>query len=49
MKGIYGRKFWVDDIIGAHWTHVLYSFFNLNAETGEIKITDPWADVDVRI
>ncbi|ESK94735.1 glycoside hydrolase family 18 protein [Moniliophthora roreri MCA 2997] len=42
--GIYARNFQPSDIDPTKLTHILYSFADVSAETGEIKLTDSWAD-----
>ncbi|KAG6837720.1 hypothetical protein H0H93_003522 [Arthromyces matolae] len=45
--GIYGRKFLPSNIPTQDLTHVLYSFANLQADTGEVILSDAWADKDI--
>ncbi|KAG6844561.1 hypothetical protein H0H87_005903 [Tephrocybe sp. NHM501043] len=45
--GIYGRKFPPQKIPAQDLTHILYSFANLNADTGEVFLSDEWADKDI--
>ncbi|KAF8658256.1 hypothetical protein AX16_002032 [Volvariella volvacea WC 439] len=45
--GIYGRKFPPSLIPVDDLTHLLYAFADLNPGTGEVKLSDPWADKDI--
>ncbi|KAG6866346.1 hypothetical protein C0991_005267 [Blastosporella zonata] len=45
--GIYGRKFPPSKIPTQDLTHILYSFANLKADTGEVFLSDDWADKDI--
>lgn len=45
--GIYGRKFPPSKIPVDDLTHLLYAFADLKPETGEVCISDPWADKDI--
>lgn len=47
-RGIYGRKYTPKSIPISLLTHINYAFANVNAETGEVVLSDPWADVEVR-
>ncbi|KAJ6586930.1 glycoside hydrolase [Mycena vulgaris] len=44
--GIYGRKF-PPSLIPHDLTHILYAFANLKADTGEVILSDDWADKDI--
>lgn len=48
-RGIYGRKFPPQLIPHQHLTHINYAFANVNKESGEVVLSDSWADVEVRI
>ncbi|KAG5635271.1 hypothetical protein H0H81_011874, partial [Sphagnurus paluster] len=45
--GIYGRKFPPSKIPVQDLTHLLYSFANINPDTGEVFLSDDWADKDI--
>ncbi|KAL0955901.1 hypothetical protein HGRIS_002097 [Hohenbuehelia grisea] len=45
--GIYGRKFPPSSIPAEDLTHILYAFANLKADTGEVFLSDLWADQDI--
>ncbi|KAJ7218059.1 glycoside hydrolase [Mycena pura] len=47
-RGIYGRKF-PPSLIPHDLTrsHILYAFANINQETGEVVLSDDWADKDI--
>ncbi|KAG5726153.1 Endochitinase 1 [Termitomyces sp. T112] len=45
--GIYGRKFPPSKIPAQDLTHILYSFANLKADSGEVFLSDEWADKDI--
>ncbi|KAG1862561.1 glycoside hydrolase family 18 protein [Suillus subalutaceus] len=46
-KGIYGRKFQPSNIPAQDLTHILYAFADLRPDSGEVVLSDAWADKDI--
>ncbi|PSN67634.1 glycoside hydrolase [Corynespora cassiicola Philippines] len=45
---IYGRQHFVTDLPAERLTKITYAFANVNNQTGEISLSDEWADVQFR-
>lgn len=44
---VYARKHFPKDLPVNHLTHVYYAFVTIDQETGRVKFTDEWADVQM--
>ncbi|KAK6350504.1 hypothetical protein TWF718_003695 [Orbilia javanica] len=44
---IYGRNFRPQDLNAKQYTHILFAFAKINGQTGEIGLSNPWADTDI--
>ncbi|WWC90512.1 uncharacterized protein L201_005448 [Kwoniella dendrophila CBS 6074] len=45
--GIYGRKYFPQQIPVNDLTHINYAFANINKDSGEVVLSDSWADVEI--
>ncbi|TYJ53965.1 hypothetical protein B9479_005371 [Cryptococcus floricola] len=45
--GIYGRKYAPQQIPHQQLTHINYAFANVNKDSGEVALSDSWADVEI--
>ena len=43
---IYDRNFTIQDIDSTQFTHIMYAFANVNSSTGEVYLSDLYADVE---
>ncbi len=46
--GVYGNKYFPYDIPLHSLTHVLYAFADVSSDSGAVKLTDAWADEQMR-
>lgn len=46
---IYSRKHFPKDIPFDHTTNIFYAFFNIDPSSGTVKLSDPWADVEIQL
>ncbi|KIY50369.1 glycoside hydrolase family 18 protein [Fistulina hepatica ATCC 64428] len=46
-RGIYGRKYPPSLIPASDLTHILYAFANINPSSGEVALSDLWADEQI--
>lgn len=45
-QDIYARNFFVTDISANQFTHISYAFAKINNVTGEVFLSDTWADIE---
>lgn len=46
---IYDRKHFPEDIPLDYVSNIFYAFFNINPETGEVQLSDSWADTEIEL
>jgi chitinase len=44
---VYSRKHFPEDIPLDYTTNIFYAFFNIDPSSGEVKLSDSWADVEM--
>lgn len=44
---VYARKHFVQDLPAEHLTHVFYAFIGMDTNTGKVKFTDEWCDIQM--
>ncbi|CAK9440346.1 uncharacterized protein LODBEIA_P44460 [Lodderomyces beijingensis] len=44
---VYGKKHFPSDIPYEYYTHIFYAFLAIDTETGELKFTDEWCDLQL--